>query len=230
MAGPANPVTANVVIDPAPLRLDPRRNGDTVTLKLTGAAATPFQGRTELDLLGGERAVVLSSRGSADRHVPFLLPAWARNVVIELTLDPGEWPRFTDFGFTLQDADGRQLSHGPMNYALGRLEVKVPPPAGDRMVEIVLSPGFAEPEAQDRWDARLAIRLFAERPVAVTLPDSGAVRVPVAGTASLRVVLPPLPWTLGDGFFPLARVTARVGDRSWASETGLPNQLPPVMP
>jgi hypothetical protein len=41
-----------------------------------------------------------------------------------------------------------------------------------------------------------------------------------------RMVLPPLPWDLGDGFFPLARVTVRERGREWLRESGLPNQLP----
>ena len=230
MAGPATPVDATVVIDPSPWRIDAVRNRDTVTIQLGNLTGTDVEGEVSLELIGAERGVVLSSRGSADRRVAFTLPAWASRLVIELLLDRAEWPRFTDFGLTLEDAGGRQFGHAPLNYALGLLEVAFPVGSADRIVELVLSPGFAEPDAQDLWHARLAIRLFAGQPIPVSLPAGGAARVPAGGTGGTKTLLPPLPWTLGDGFFPLARVTTRVGDHEWSRQSGLPNQLPPIMP
>ena len=88
---------------------------------------------------------------------------------------------------------------------------------GDRMAEIVLSPGFADPDAKHLWSGRLAIRLYAEEPV--SLGDN-------LGT---QFTLPQLPWTLGDGFFPLAHLMVRSGDRVWTRETSLPEAPGPLM-
>jgi hypothetical protein len=230
MAGPATPGEVTVVIDPSPLRIGAGRDRDTVAIQLVNLTGAAQSGMVRLELIGAERGVVLSSRGSGDRRVAFTLPAWASRVVVELSLDREEWPRFTDFGLTLEEAGGRQLGHGPINYALGLFEVDLPAGGADRIAELVLSPGFAEPDAQNLWHARLAIRLFAEQPMPVSLPADGAARVPAGGTGGFRTVLPPLPWTLGDGFFPLARVTTRVGDHEWSRESALPNPLPPIMP
>ena len=230
MAGPATPGTATVVIDPSPLRIGAARNRDTVTVELGNLTEADVAGAVSLALIGAERGVVLSSRGSGDRRVAFTLPGWARRVIVELSLDREEWPRFTDFGLTLEEAGGRQLGHGPMDYALGLFEVEVPAGSPDRIVELVLSPGFAQPDAQDLWHARLAIRLLAEQPVPVSVPASGTIRIESGGSGTVRALLLPLPWTLGDGFFPLARVTARVGGHEWSRESALPNQLPPIMP
>jgi len=215
MAGPALPVDAVVLIDPAPIRLAAERRKQIVTLRTSPVreVAATVSG----EVIGAERGIVTSSRGSEDRRLSFALPSWARRAVIELHLERDQWPLFTDFGLTLLDADGRQIAASPMNYAVGRLETDLP--AGpDRTAEVVLSPGFAEPGADHRWNGRLAIRLYAEQPV--TLGDN----------LGAQFSLPPSPWPLGDGFFPLVRFTARSGDRLWIRETGLPEVPGPLMP
>ena len=215
MAGPAQGVDASLIVDPAPIRLAAERRRDQVTLKTTAIRDAPITIAGEA--VGAERGLMVSGRGSAEQRLPFTLPSWARHVVIELTLERDAWPLFTDFGFTLLDAGGRQIATSPMNYAVGRLETDVPQ-GGDRVAEVLLNPGFADPGADHRWNGRLAIRLYAEKPL------------PLGDSLASTFRLPPLPWKLGDGFFPLVRFIARSGERHWTRETGLPEAPGPLMP
>lgn len=230
VAGPLAPISPTVRVTGAPVMLSARRNADTVTVTVRNAGASPASVWPGLDLVGGERRIRIGGRGPGDRRVPFTLPEWAGRVVVELQLERDQWPLFTDFGLTLLDQDGRQLGTEPQNYAVGLLAVDLPPGRSTRQAEIVLSPGFAEPEANVLWEARLAVRLLADAPVAVVPPDSSALYLEQGVSAERTFLLPPLPWPLGDGFFPLSHVTARAGGRLWSRESGLPNQLPPIMP
>ncbi len=215
MAGPVQAVEATVDIAPAPVRLVVERRRTALSLKAERLAAPAVSVGAEL--VGAERGVVTSARGSDDQRLSFRLPAWAKHAVIELKLDPEQWPLFTDFGLTLLDAGGRQLGTSPMNYAVGRLEVDLPE-GPDRMAEAVLSPGFAEPGATTLWTAKLAIRLYAGEPVLL------------ADELRETFTLPPSPWPLPDGFFPLIHLRARSGNRVWTRESGLPDAPGPLMP
>lgn len=209
VAGPVVPVEPMVIFDPAPVDARLTRAGDSVVV--LGAATGP-----DVSVVGAERVFDVSLPGSEDLFVPFDLPAWAGRVVVEMVLDRDQWPRFTDFGLTLLDIDGRQLGTSPMNYHVGRLELEVPPQRPDGHATIVLSPGFADPEARETWSARVVVRLYADAHVPVQ-PTPGA-----AGRTRDARPLPVLSWRPPEGFHPLLRVTTRVGDRSWTRETGLP--------
>jgi hypothetical protein len=215
MAGPALAVSPDLIIDPAPARLAAERRKDQVTLKLAPTSSAPVTVSGELT--GAERGAVVSGRGSADVRLPFTLPAWARHVVVELTLERDQWPLFTDFGLTLVEEGGRQLATSPMNYAIGRLETDLPE-GGDRAAEIVLSPGFAAPGAEHRWSGRVAIRLYAETPL------------PLGASLGATFRLPESPWKLPDAFFPLANFIMHANGRKWIRETGLPEAPGPLMP
>lgn len=215
MAGPSLAVSPDLIIDPAPARLAAERRKDQVTLKLAPVSSAPVTVSGEL--IGAERGALVSGRGSADVRLPFTLPAWARHVVVELTLERDQWPLFTDFGLTLVEQGGRQLATSPMNYAIGRLEIDLPE-GGDRAAEIVLSPGFADPGAEHRWSGRVAIRLFAGAPV------------PLGTGLGATFRLPESPWKLPDAFFPLANFIMHANGRKWIRETGLPEVPGPLMP
>jgi subtilisin family serine protease len=218
MAGPSVEVDAMVDIDPAPVQVAALRKRDSVWIeqKAVGPAAHP-PARLTARWLGGERGMATSSRGSVDQRLEFYAPAWARRVSIELTMPREQWPLFTDFGFTLVEADGRQIAASPINYAVARLVAEIPDGPG-RQLTTVLSPGFANANADALWTARLTIRLYAATPVDLgELPES-----PFA--------LRPSPFALPSGFHPLLEITTRLGNRVWHRETGLPEAPGPLMP
>ena len=53
------------------------------------------------------------------------MPDWAIHATVDVSMDPAQWPRFTDFGLTLFDSAGRQLGKSPLNYALAMTRVRL---------------------------------------------------------------------------------------------------------
>jgi hypothetical protein len=171
------------------------------------------------------------ARGSAVRRIPFMAPEWAQAVVVDLAMERAQWSRFTDFGVTLFDSVGRQIEKQPLNYAFGRLQAKLPEHRGNQPLELALFPAFAEPNSQENWTVRATIRLYADSAVALepSAPADSVITIAPASTTDAEFTLPANPWPLGDGFFPLAVLVARVGEHSWTREGGLPLPNPALM-
>jgi hypothetical protein len=117
-----------------------------------------------------------------------------------------------------------------LNYAFGRLQAALPEGHGDMPVELGLFPGFADPTSDEPWTVRAAIRLFADSAVALDPRQVGEATVIIAPGRNASVVfpLPPSPWPLGDGFFPLGILVARAAEHTWTRESGLRPSSPPV--
>jgi hypothetical protein len=211
------------------LALTRDKSGAVATL--SNAGPVPVSAQVAMLLGGGERMVTVVARGSAVRRIPFVAPAWARAVIVDLTMDRAQWSRFTDFGLTLFDSVGRQIEKKPLNYAFGRLQAKLPESHGGMPVELGLFPGFADPKNDEGWTVRASIRLYADSGVA--LEPAGktdpALTIAPGSSVTASFSLPQSPWPLGDGFFPLAVLVARAEERSWTREGGLPPPSPVIM-
>jgi hypothetical protein len=231
VAPSAQPLSANVKLIHSPFRLQLARDQSGVSARLTNVSSAPIQTQVGVLLGGGERTETVTARGSAPRRIPFVAPAWARAVVIDLTMDRAQWGRFTDFGFTLFDSAGRQIEKQPLNYAFGRLQAKLPDGHGDMKVEVGLFPGFADSKSDENWTLRAFIRLYSDSAVALNpkSPVDSTLTIAPGKTATLGFALPASPFPLGDGFFPLAVLVARTEERSWTREGGLPLPNPPMM-
>jgi hypothetical protein len=232
VAPSAQPMGANVRVIDSPMRLRMIRDQSGVNVGITNLSSSSVRPETAVLLGGGERVETVTARGSEPRRIPLIAPAWAKGVVVDLTMDRSQWGRFTDFGFTLFDSAGRQIEKQPLNYYFGRLQAKLPDKHGDMRLEVGLFPGFADPKADESWTLRASIRLYADSAVALerATPSDSAVAVAPGQTASIRFVLPSAsPFALGDGFFPLGVLVARTEDHSWTREAGLPLPNPPMM-
>ena len=143
-------------------------------------------------------------------------------------MDPEQWGLFTDFGLTLEGAQGEVVATSPLNYAVGRLELEVPEEFHEQDVKLVLSPAFADPGANLSWTGKMAIRLYG------TEPEAALAAVPFTLEAeasdSLRFQLPSLSWVLGDAFDPLGSLVVEVDGATWRTAVRLGPPLPPVMP
>ena len=122
-------------------------------------------------MIGGERIEKITTRGSDPVRLPFILPSWTAAVVVDVAMDRAQWGRFTDFGLTLFDSNGRQLGKDPLEYAFGRLSVDVAKGQADRPVAVALFPGFADPADTATWSATISVRLYADTMAAV--PPAG---------------------------------------------------------
>jgi len=96
---------------------------------------------------------------------------------------------------------------------------------------LALFPGFADPNGEENWTLRAAIRLYADSAVALepATPTDSLVTIAPGKTSNVGFAIPESPWPLGDGFFPLGVLVARTEEHSWTREGGLPLPNPPMM-
>ncbi|HWN19806.1 MAG TPA: S8 family serine peptidase [Gemmatimonadales bacterium] len=207
----------------SPLRLHLGRTGDEAVGTLSNVTAKPVTAQVAVLLGGGERVETVAARGSDVRRIPFVAPAWARTVVVDISMDRAQWGRFTDFGVTLFDSAGRQIEKKPLNYAVGRLQAALPEGHGDMPVELGLFPGFADPAGSEQWTLKAAIRLYADTAIALAprQVQEATVTLAPSKSGSVSFSLPQSPWPLGDGFFPLGILVARAAEHTWTREGGL---------
>ena len=231
VAPPIQPLDATVKVTQSPLRLQLARERGTAVARLSNLTRTAARAQVAMLLGGAERVETVVARGSAVRRIPFRAPDWARAVVVDLAMERAQWSRFTDFGVTLFDSVGRQIEKQPLNYAFGRLQAKLPEDRGNQPLELALFPAFADPNSEENWTVRATIRLYADSAVALepAAPADSVITIAPASTTNAEFTLPANSWPLGDGFFPLAVLVARVGEHSWTREGGLPLPNPALM-
>jgi len=224
-------INIGVQVTQSPFRLHLSRNENETVATLSNATTSPIRAEVAMLLGGGERVENVIARGSAVRRIPFIAPAWAKSVVVDITMDRAQWGRFTDFGLTLFDSAGRQIGKQPLNYALGRLQAALPEGHGDMPVELGLFPGFADPMSDQQWALRAAIRLYADSAVTLAPRQVAEATVTIAPSRNASVVfaMPESPWPLGDGFFPLGILVARAAEHTWTREGALPLPNPPAV-
>jgi subtilisin family serine protease len=209
-------ITASIRVDHAPIavRLLPRRD-DTLAVAVTSLADSSLSGRLDLGIVGAERSFAVAGSGGDEVKTVFRLPKWTRRLVLDLELDPAQWPRLTDFGFAVLDAEGRILGKNPANYARTRLIAELPVGTPEQDAVVVLAPGFAEPGSRERWTGRVTVRLEADSPTAISTAGGDEFKLPARGSTTLRGRLGDLPWTLPSGFSPLAILIAECAGVSW---------------
>lgn len=231
LAPPGQGLKAGISLIQSPLLMHLGRNAGEAVATLTNSAAASVATEVAVLLGGGERVETVVARGSAVRRIPFTVPGWARSLVVDIRMDRAQWERFTDFGVTLFDSIGRQIEKEPLNYAFGRLQTRLPEGHGEMPVELALFPGFADTTSNAQWTLRASIRLYADSAVSLEPAEEAGSRLTVAPgkAATSRFALPTSPWPLGDGFFPLGVVVARVAEHTWTREAGLSLPIPPIM-
>jgi tripeptidyl-peptidase-2 len=231
VAPTAQPLSVNMRVIQSPLLLRLGRDNSGAVATLSNASSASVTAEVAMLLGGGERTETVIERGSAVRRIPFVAPAWAKAVIVDLSMDRAQWGRFTDFGVTLFDSVGRQIEKKPLNYAFGRLQAKLPDEHSDMAVELGLFPGFADPKSDETWTVRASIRLYADTALALEpAKEAGSTLTIPPGKASVvSFSLPSSPWPLGHGFFPLAVLVARAAEHSWTREGGLPLPNPPIV-
>ena len=222
VAPPMQALTATIGLTQSPLRLRATRAGDSVIAAFTNVTASSVDAEVGLHVGGAERDEVVKAKGSDTQRIPFVVPRWSRGVVVDITMDPAQWGKFTDFGVSLFDSLGRQLGKKPLNYAFGRLQVELPEGHGDMPVTLGLFPGFADPAGDLSWSLRASIRVYADSTVVLRPLGTPTLSIPAGKAATSAFRIPAeMPWTLGDRFSPLGLLVARVQGRSWTRETPL---------
>jgi subtilisin family serine protease len=230
VAPPLDGANASIVVNQSPFTITATRTREGVAVGLVNLAGEEVTTHPFVVLVGAERTVRVVARGSDTQRVRFALPPWAVHAVVDVSMDRAQWPRFTDFGVTVFDQDGRQLGQSPLNYAFGRVHVDLTPArdtARLRQAEVGMFPGFADPSPDQRWTALVSIRLYADSAHVTQLPGQ---RVTVGAGKQATVIMP---WTdpplgFGDAFFPLGIVVVPEGQHAWTRESSLPSPVTPL--
>jgi tripeptidyl-peptidase-2 len=228
LAAAPQPLGVNIRITQSPLLLRLIRDQTGAGAILSNTTSSPVKTQVAMLMGGAERVATIIAKNSELQRIPFVAPAWAKSVVIDLRMDRKQWSRFTDFGMTLFDSVGRQVEKQPLNYSFGRLQARLPATHPDMRLELGLFPGFADSTDQ-AWSARVSIRLYADSALTLQAAGESSITVPAQGTSTVRFAMPEKPWPLGDGFFPLAVVAARTDEKTWTREGGLSPATPPIM-
>ncbi|HEX7025453.1 MAG TPA: S8 family serine peptidase, partial [Gemmatimonadales bacterium] len=220
VASSGGPVTASITVDHSPVTLSLARAGsaDSLVTTLRAVADSAVEGRLMAGILGAERRMTVQGAGGPNVTSPVFVPRWVRRVVIDLSLDPEKWTRFTDFGLTLLDAEGRILGKEPVNYPETRLAVELPERLSDTMTRLVLSPGLADPGSREAWAAGVEIRFEAGRAQAVGTAGGQEFRLEPRRSVRMGGRMGELPWPLPDGYMPLAVFLVESGGLIWTWE------------
>ena len=225
--------SAGIEVRQAPFTMiaDLRQGSPLLALRnLVAQSVTVTAGGT---VVGGAREEVLSGVGADTGRLALDLPSWVRRIEVDVEMPRAEWPRFTDFGLTLEDGDGRQIETSPLNYAMGRLSAELPRARNGGPANVLLFPGWASSAAGQRWTATVRVRYYGDTAQAVPLAPAGnaTVTIPAATPEGVRFTAPAAPWALPAGFLPLIRWTATVGaDEPWTLEAPLAPAPAPLMP
>jgi hypothetical protein len=207
------------------VQFDTKREAEGVVARISHGAGHRER-QLRFGLIGGERQISISTRGTDTVTTAFVIPAWAHRLVIDLAMTRHQWARFTDFGMTLFDSSGRHIEVEPLDYAFGRLQTTLEPGGAARPVTLRLYPALADPESREPWQATISIRLYAGAEVALSVAQRNG-SAP-ADEESTTFTLPPSPWLLDAGFFPLGVMSVVVNGTAWTREVPLPEPAPPL--
>ena len=231
-APPASTSSGGIKISQAPVTLIGSISGSDPLLALRNVTTAPVSLTASAAIIGAARKEALSGVGADTGRLSFALPAWVRRVEIDVRMATAEWAKFTDFGVTLEDAAGMQLGQGPLNYAFGRLSADLPARFAGTTAQLRLYPAWTRPGATAGWTTMIQIRLYADPTSEATLTAKGSAALSLsAGTPeSVGFTSAAAPWSLPEGFVPLIRYAAKVGDEDpWTVEAPLAAAPTPMM-
>ncbi len=216
----------------APFTLIGDLRGGQLIAALRNVSSTPITVTVGGSIVGGARDETLSGTGGDTGHVTFDLPAWVTRVEIDAQMPVSDWPKFTDFGVTLEAADGSQIAQEPMNYAFDRLTTELPQKWQGGPVTLQLYPGWATNAPGQRWTLTAHIRLYGDeaKDLALAPVGSASVTIPPGNPESVAFTPAAPTWTLPAGFIPLVRwsASAAPGD-PWTRESPMAPAPTPMM-
>ncbi|MEZ4411808.1 MAG: S8 family serine peptidase [Gemmatimonadales bacterium] len=224
--------TTSLSLQSSPVRIDLGRNPKGVDLSMENLSTHAATLQVGAALIGGERGAVIPGRGSHEESISFTVPAWARELVIDAVMPKLDWPRFTDFAFTLYDRAGRIVAEEPLNFADVRLRLEVPDSLAGETLTLRLTPAFADSTDTGVWNLKVRIRLFASEAAPLDVAsdeEHRTVFLEPGAKAAVRFLMATSPWPLPDGFFPLGQGVVMEGDTIWTRTGGLPVPTGPVM-
>jgi subtilisin family serine protease len=226
---PFGGATVSMRVDHAPFHMFAEAQPGKAVALIQSVAPVPVDAEVRLMLSGAERQDSITAKGGDVVLVPFTAPAWARAAVVDVSMRKEQWERFTDFGVSVVDADGRILAKHPLNYAMGRLQLPLPQGHGDLALRLHLLPGLAQAATTEAWTLLTSIRLYADSTVALPAGVTTAHRLYLAPGETLAAAfdrIPP-PWPLPERFDPFGTIIAVANGEPWTREVELRVSAPP---
>ncbi len=227
LATAASPVAggeARIRVRHSPFHLTARPHESDLLVTVSNRSAGAESATIRAALIGGVYRATIKGGGSAEQRVALTLPDWGRDLEIDVEMDRSAWNRFTDFGLTVLDTIGRIVADAPLNYATGRLRLKLEDGHAGLPIQVALLPGLADADDERSWTVSLRVRLYARSamPLEPTDPnDAGAARVPAGGSRTIGFRMIDSPWALGEGFVPLGLVMAETKGPTWTMRVAL---------
>lgn len=196
---------------------------------LTEAPVTLVVGAAHI---GATRTESMSGAGADTGRFAFEIPSWVKRIEIDASMSPADWPKFTDFGMTLEDAGGVQLGQGPLNYAIGRLETDLPKKFSGTQGQLRLYPAWTVPGSTESWSVTVKIRLYGDPAERAALAATGDTTITLPARTPQGVSFTPgnSPWAIPNGFVSLIQYSANIGDAApWIAEAPLAAAPAPMM-
>ncbi|MGH7517143.1 MAG: S8 family serine peptidase, partial [Gemmatimonadales bacterium] len=220
---PLGGATVSMRVDHAPFRIFGEAQAGGAAALLQSVASSPLDAEVRMLVGGAERTDTIAGRGGDVVLVPFTAPAWARIAVVDVSMNPDQWGRFTDFGVSVIDAAGRIVAKRPLVYAFGRLQVPLAHGHAGLPLRVHLLPGLAEVASAESWTVVASIRLYADSAVPLTAGVTPAHRLRLAPGETLAAAFGQAqsPWPLPDRFDPLAIIIAVANGEAWTREVSL---------
>jgi hypothetical protein len=220
---PFGGATVSMRVDHAPFRIFGEAQAGGAAALLQSIASSPVDAEVRMLVGGAERTDTITGRGGDVVLVPFTAPAWARIAVVDVSMNPNQWGRFTDFGVSVIDAAGRILGKRPLVYALGRLQVPLPPGHAGLPLRVHLLPALAEAASAESWTVVASIRLYADSAVALSsgVTPSHRLRLAPGETLAAAFEQAQAPWPLPERFDPLGIIIAVANGEAWTREVSL---------
>jgi subtilisin family serine protease len=209
----------NVSILQSPVRLGLVGTTSGLEASVTNLTRDGVRADVGAAVVGAGRVEEVRATGSARRDLALDVPAWARGIQVDVQMPRAEWSRYTDFGLTLFDAQGRQLAKEPLNYSLGRLEHEFEAGHGAERVTVSLFPGFAQPDEAAPWAVSLTVRFYADSAQALSPGEDRALTLGPGDTRTMRFTTGGSVRSIPTGYVPIGLLLARTGDDEiWATE------------
>lgn len=213
------PAETHLDVRPSPALMALARKGDSVVATFVNRTDSAVHGDVLMGILGAEQRVTERATGSAPLRRTFDVPAWARYLVVDLSMPVQQWERFTDFGVTLLDTAGVRLEQSPLNYAEGRLHHAFDRPPGN--VIVALFPGFADSAEAGPWTAEIRLRFYTGDPVRLSTSGPRQVSLAPRGSARIGEAWAEPGWGMPSAALPIGVVTFESAGENWTAEAVL---------
>ena len=231
-APPVLASSAGFRVTQAPISLIGSMSDGKALAALRNQTEAPVTVTVEAAHIGATRTESMVGAGADTGRMEFEIPVWVKRIEIDVSMPPADWPKFTDFGVTLEDAGGVQLGQGPLNYAIGRLETDLPKKFTGTQSQLRLYPAWTIPGSSERWTVTVKIRLYGDPAERVALTSEGVttVTIPAGTPESVSFTPGASPWGLPASFVPLLLYSASIGEGApWLAQAPLAPAPAPLM-